>query len=412
MHIKGLKVFCDVVGWRSFSRAADENGISQSGASQVVHQLEQRLGVKLIDRSKRPFVLTPEGETYYEGCRKLVQRYDALEDQVRTLHEEVAGRVRVVSIYSVGLHLMNRYLQQFLSHYPKANVRLEYQHPHRVYEAIEKDQADIGLVSYPRASRSIDAIPWREEPMVLVCSANHPLAALKLVELESLQDENFIGFDSDLTIRRELDRVLQLHDVEVRVVMEFDNVETMKRAVEIGAGVSILPQPAVAAEVAGGTLVAVPLATDELVRPLGIIHRRGKDLSSTTRRFIDLLQSEAHEPNAQAGPVDMKHVDMKHSDLKHSDLKHSDLAHAADLAHRADTAAINANPPHGDINGSGQRPVSASVSEANGHSVAASAAVAEEHVSDEEHALAAGGNGNGSHRKPAAVGTASRVKAK
>ena len=142
----------------SFSRAADENGISQSGASQVVHQLEQRLGVKLIDRSKRPFVLTPEGETYYEGCRKLVQRYDALEDQVRTLHEEVAGRVRVVSIYSVGLHLMNRYLQQFLSHYPKANVRLEYQHPHRVYEAIEKDQADIGLVSYPRASRSVDAI--------------------------------------------------------------------------------------------------------------------------------------------------------------------------------------------------------------------------------------------------------------
>ena len=150
MQLKSLKVFCDVVGWRSFSRAADENGISQSGASQVVNQLERRLGVKLIDRSKRPFVLTPEGETYYEGCRKLVQRYDALEDQVRTLHEEVSGRVRVVSIYSVGLHHMSRYLQEFLSQYPKANVRLEYQHPHRVYEAVEKDHADLGLVSYPR----------------------------------------------------------------------------------------------------------------------------------------------------------------------------------------------------------------------------------------------------------------------
>jgi DNA-binding transcriptional LysR family regulator len=392
MHIKGLKVFCDVVGWRSFSRAADENGISQSGASQVVHQLEQRLGVKLIDRSKRPFVLTPEGETYYEGCRKLVQRYDALEDQVRTLHEEVAGRVRVVSIYSVGLHLMNHYLQQFLSHYPKANVRLEYQHPHRVYEAIEKDQADIGLVSYPRASRSVDAIPWREEPMVLVCSANHPLAALKLVELESLQDENFIGFDSDLTIRRELDRVLQLHDVEVRVVMEFDNVETMKRAVEIGAGVSILPQPAVAAEVAGGTLVAVPLATDELVRPLGIIHRRGKDLSSTTRRFIDLLQSEANSTNSQATPVD--------------------LSPPADLSHRVDAVPLSSNLTHGETNGSSTRPAASDTSDANGHGAAAGAALAEEHGSAEDHALATGGNGNGSHRKPAAVGTASRVKAK
>jgi DNA-binding transcriptional LysR family regulator len=392
MHIKGLKVFCDVVGWRSFSRAADENGISQSGASQVVHQLEQRLGVKLIDRSKRPFVLTPEGETYYEGCRKLVQRYDALEDQVRTLHEEVAGRVRVVSIYSVGLHLMNRYLQQFLSHYPKANVRLEYQHPHRVYEAIEKDQADIGLVSYPRASRSIEAIPWREEPMVMVCSANHPLAGHKRIGLESLQDENFIGFDSDLTIRRELDRVLQLHDVEVRVVMEFDNVETMKRAVEIGAGVSILPQPAVAAEVAGGTLVAIPLTTNELVRPLGIIHRRGKDLSSTTRRFIDLLQSEAYG-----------------SDKQIADVSGTSTHGAGDLSDRAQPVAGAGNSARGENNGSGDHSVSNGVSDANGHGAGNAAA---DHESDEPHALAAGGNGNGSQRKPVAAVAAGRVKAK
>src|SRR5262245_6845117 len=292
MQLKSLKIFCDVVGWRSFSRAADENGISQSGASQVVHQLEQRLGVKLIDRSKRPFVLTPEGEAYYEGCRKLVQRYDALEDQVRTLHEEVSGRVRVVSIYSVGLHHMNRYLQRFLSRYPKANVRLEYQHPHRVYEAVEKDQADLGLVSYPRASRTIEALGWREEPMTLVCAPNHRLAGRGRIALEDLAGENVIGFDSDLTIRREIDRVLQLHGAEVRVIMEFDNIETIKRAIEIDAGVALLPEPTVLREVAAGSLVAVPLASDELVRPLGIIHRRGKELGITTRRFIELLQSQ------------------------------------------------------------------------------------------------------------------------
>lgn len=292
MQLKSLKVFCDVVGWRSFSRAADENGISQSGASQVVHQLERRLGVQLIDRSKRPFVLTPEGETYYEGCRKLVQRYDALEDQVRTLHEEVSGRVRVVSIYSVGLHHMSRYLQEFLSQYPKANVRLEYQHPHRVYEAVEKDHADLGLVSYPRASRTIEAIPWREEPMVLVCAPGHRLAGYSTVALEDLAGESVIGFDSDLTIRREIDRVLQLHHAEVRVTMEFDNIETIKRAIEIDAGVALLPEPTVLREVEAKTLAMVPLATEELVRPLGIIHRRGKELGSTTRRFIELLQSE------------------------------------------------------------------------------------------------------------------------
>jgi DNA-binding transcriptional LysR family regulator len=292
MQLKSLKVFCDVVGWKSFSRAAEENGISQSGASQVVRQLEKRLGVMLIDRSKRPFVLTPEGETYYDGCRKLVQRYDALEDQVRTLHEEVSGRVRVASIYSVGLHHMSRYLQKFLSQHPKANVRLEYQHPHRVYDAVEKDHADLGLVSYPRASRTIEAIGWREEPMVLVCAPGHRLAGYGRVAFEDLAGERVIGFDSDLTIRREIDRVLQLHRAEVEVAMEFDNIETIKRAIEIDAGVALLPEPTVLREVEANTLVKVALATDELVRPLGIIHRRGKELGITARRFIELLQSE------------------------------------------------------------------------------------------------------------------------
>ena len=295
MHLKALKIFCDVVYRRSFSRAADDNGISQSGASQVVHQLERRLGVKLVDRSKRPFTLTPEGDIYYEGCRKLLERYHVLEEEVRTLHEEVAGRVRVASIYSVGLHHMNRYLQDFLSQYPKANVRLEYLHPHRVYEAVENDQADLGLVSYPKSSRTVKAILWREEPMVLVCAPIHPLARRSRVSLKELNGQPMIGFDADLTIRREIDRVLHLHHAEVRVVMEFDNIETIKRAIEIDAGVGLLPQPTVVREVEAGSLVAIPLTSDELIRPLGILHRRGKDLGVTVRRFIELLRSEGKQ---------------------------------------------------------------------------------------------------------------------
>ncbi len=301
MHLKALKIFCDVVYRRSFSRAADDNGISQSGASQVVHQLERRLGVKLVDRSKRPFSLTPEGEVYYEGCRKLLERYDVLEEEVRTLHEEVAGRVRVASIYSVGLHHMNRHLQDFLSQYPKANVRLEYLHPHRVYEAVENDQADLGLVSYPKSSRTVKGILWREEPMVLVCAPGNPLARRSRVGLKDFDGQPMIGFDAELTIRREIDRVLHLHNVEVHVIMEFDNIETIKRAIEIDAGIGLLPRPTVLREVETGSLVAVPLATDELIRPLGILHRRGKELGVTVRRFMDMLRSEGKKQPA-VGP--------------------------------------------------------------------------------------------------------------
>lgn len=289
MHLKSLKVFCDVASRRSFSRAATENGISQSGASQIVNHLEEHLGVQLIDRTKRPFVLTPEGEAYYDGCRKIVQRYFALEEEVRTLHEEVAGRVSVASIYSIGLSHMNRFVQSFLRKHPKANVRLQYQHPHRVYELVETDQVDIGLVSYPKSSRTIKATVWRQEPMVLVCSPQHRLASRGEVSLADLHGCEMIGFDPDLEIRQEIDRALASAGAEVRVVMEFDNTETIKRAIEINAGVSLLPQPTVDREVAAQALVALPLVGVDLQRPIGMIQRRGKELGKTAARFRQLL---------------------------------------------------------------------------------------------------------------------------
>lgn len=293
MNIKSLKVFCDVVRRRSFSRAADENGISQSGASQIVHQLEENLGVKLIDRSKRPFILTREGNVYYVGCRRLVQRFFALEDEVRTLHLELAGRVGVASIYSVGLSHLNHYVQEFLSQHPKANVRLEYQHPDRVYQLVENDQADLGLVSYPKSSRGIKAISWREEPMCLVCAPSNELASRGPIHVRDLAGRDLVSFDPELRIRQEIDRALSHHGVDVQVVMEFDNIETIKRAIEIDAGVGILPAPTVERELQIGSLAAVAFRDLDLVRPLGIIRRRGQDFGKTASRFLKLLKEKS-----------------------------------------------------------------------------------------------------------------------
>ena len=298
MNLKSLKVFCDIVSRRSFSKAAADNGLSQSSASQVVGQLEAHLGVRLIDRSTRPPAATREGQIFYEGCRKILTAYEALEDQVRTLHDEVAGRVRVAAIYSVGLHHMSRYVQDFMSRHPKANVRLEYLHPDRVLESVEQGQADIGIVSYPRSTRTLEAEPWREEPMVLVCAPGNPFAGRVQVALGELHGQRMVAFDSDLVIRHELDRALAAASAEPAIVMEFDNIETIKRAVEIDAGVALLPEPTVGRELAAGTLAAVRLAGDELIRPLGIIHARGKPLPPTAERFVELLRGHARDIEA------------------------------------------------------------------------------------------------------------------
>jgi DNA-binding transcriptional LysR family regulator len=303
MNLKSLKIFCDIVSRRSFSRAAEENGISQSGASQVVSQLEGRLGVQLIERSKRPLVPTAEGRVFFDGCRKIVARYDALEDEVRSLHDDVAGRVRVAAIYSVGLHHMSAYVQEFMSRHPKANVRLEYLHPERVVEAIRNDQADVGIISYPRGTRAIEAEAWREEPIVLVCSPHHPFAGRAAASLRDLHGQRLVGFDPDLVIRHEMDRAIEAEAAEPTVVMEFDNIETIKRAVEIDTGMALLPEPTVVREVAAGSLVSLPLEGVTLGRPLGIIRSRGKPLAPTVRRFIELLRGHAHDTEAASLPL-------------------------------------------------------------------------------------------------------------
>ena len=294
MHIGSLKIFCDVVERRSFSRAADDNHISQSSCSQMVQALEKRLGVQLLDRSKRPFELTPEGERFYDGCRQIVKRYAELEEEVRTLHDAEARRLVVASIYSVGLHHMSAFMQRFSAEHPRAAVRLEYLHPDRVCEVVENGDADLGIVSYPKDSDALLAIPWRNEPMVIVCHPAHRLARESSATLKAVAGEQFVAFEEGLAIREAIDRALARAHAEVNVALEFDNIETMKRAIEIDAGVSVLPEPSVRREIALGSLAKVAIDANgaaPLVRPLGIVHRRDRSLSELARQFVGLLKS-------------------------------------------------------------------------------------------------------------------------
>jgi DNA-binding transcriptional LysR family regulator len=290
MNIETLRIFCDVVQHQSFSRGAAANEVSQSAATQSVHRMEQHFGVQLVDRSKRPFVLTPEGQACYEGFREVLEVYDAVEARVRSLRKEITGLVRVAAIYSVGLHDMSLCMQDFMRRFPKAKVRLEFLRPNKVYEAVLNSEVDLGVVSYPQASPDIAVIPLRSERMVLVCHPQHALATRKAVTAEHLRNEDFIAFDRDLFIRKEIDRYMRQRSISIRVVMEFDNIETIKQAVEIGAGISILPEPTVRKETDSGSLASVRLIAPQLQRPIGIIHRQRKVFTPTASKFVELLQ--------------------------------------------------------------------------------------------------------------------------
>ncbi|MBP7936255.1 MAG: LysR family transcriptional regulator [Phycisphaerae bacterium] len=289
MNIPAFKLFCDVVRCRSFSRAAAMNGISQSAASQSVSCLERELGVQLIDRQRRPIILTHEGEICYQGLCEILRQFEFMKAGMEASRHLVQGTVRVAAIYSVGLYDMNWAMQKFMADYPMANIRLEYHLPDKVYEAVQSNEADLGILSYPVESRDLNVIPLRQEEMVLVCHPDHHLATRQVVQPSQLNGEDFVSFDRELTISRELDRYFRQNHISVRKVMVFDNVETIKQAVELGVGLSILPEPTIRHEVKVGSLVALRLAGCDLKRPIGIIHLHQKVFTPALVKFVEIL---------------------------------------------------------------------------------------------------------------------------
>ena len=286
------KLFKEIAATRSMSRGAAHCGVSQSAASQHVQEVERRLGLEVLDRTKRPLELTEAGHLYLDFCRDILRREDELSLALDGLRGRVAGTVRVSSIYSIGLSEVSRLQQEFAERHPDATLLVEYMRPDKIYEAVRDDAADLGLVSYPESSREIAAIPWRDEQMQLAAPPDHRLAARDEVVPADLNGENFIGFDEDLMIRRELDRFFRAQGIEVHPVMHFDNIQMIKEAVALGSGISILPARTMQAEIAQGRLVAVPLRAPELVRPVGVVHRRRKKLTRATQAFLDLLIGE------------------------------------------------------------------------------------------------------------------------
>jgi LysR family transcriptional regulator, transcriptional activator of the cysJI operon len=301
VDLERAKLFRDIAQNRSVSKGAKLNGISQSAASQHLQDLEDQLGLPLLDRTSRPLTVTDGGKLYLDMCRDVLRRQDEFQAALERMKAEVEGTVRVASIYSVGLSEMSQLEQEFSRRYPEAHLEVEYLRPEKVYEAVVTDRADLGLLSYPEATKEVTVLPWRQEEMVVAASPYHALAAKSEVRPEDLEGLDFVGFDEDLPIRREIDRFLREHHVEVNLTLHFDNLQMIKEAVAHGEGVSIMPARIMEEEVKQGRLVPIPISISSLrlYRPVGIVHRRKKRFHRAGQAFLELLR----EPPAGWNPA-------------------------------------------------------------------------------------------------------------
>ena len=289
MQIENFKIFADLVETKSFSKSAKLNGITQSAVSQQARAMERHFKTLLIDRSQKQFQLTREGQRVYESAKEILHTYDKLLSELQEMKKVISGTIRISTIYSIGLHELPAYIKKFLHDYPSVNVRVEYRRSNLVYEDILHNAVDFGLVAFPIKQRQIEVLPFRDDHLVLIAHPGHPLAKSGEIDLKQLAGQKFIGFDPDIPTRKAVDQIFRDNKLEIEPVMEFDNIETVKRAVEIDHGIAIVPQATVLQEVKQGTLIAVHFKGKDFTRPLAILHRKGRVLTPAMKKFIETL---------------------------------------------------------------------------------------------------------------------------
>lgn len=293
MQIESLKVFCDLTETESFTKAAQINGVTQSAVSQQISSLERQFKSLLIERSKKKFRLTREGQVLYDYSKQVIATYDALHSKLQEIKDIISGTIRVATIYSIGLHDLPPYVKRFLKAYPTVNVHVEYRRANQVYDDVLGNVVDLGLVAYPTKDAKLEIIPIKKDPLVLVTHPHHPLSKSKNIKLKAIAGQKFIGFEPDIPTRKAIDKVLREHGIEVNHVMEFDNIETVKRAVEIDAGIAIVPHSTITQEIQKQTLSCVSIDDADMFRPLAAIYKKSKVLSPAIKQFLSILKEES-----------------------------------------------------------------------------------------------------------------------
>ncbi len=293
MHIETLKVFCDLVDLQSFSLAAERNFVTQSAVSQQIRTLEEKFKRRLLERvrGRREVKLTSAGEVFYRECKNVLAAYDQLNENLRGLVGKIGGSVKVSCTYSVGLHELPAKVGEFMSKFPTAKIDLEYSRTTKVVRDVLNGSVELGVLAFPEPRRGLTIVQMPAHRLVLICPPDHTFAKRTQIKAKALDGQDFVLFERDTPTRKAIDRILKNQGVEVKKVAEFDNIETIKRAVQVGFGLAILPQPSVTDEQRTGHLAVLNLVEKEWTRPVGVIYRTDRSLSLAAKKFVHLLES-------------------------------------------------------------------------------------------------------------------------
>lgn len=294
--LRQLEVFLAVARHQNVSRAADQLAMSQSAASAALQTLERNYGVSLFSRKGNKLSLNPVGHTLRQEAETLLGHCQQFDDALKR-HGEI-GHLKVGASFTIGNHLVVRYLADYLTEYPEADVQLHTANTPEIVAKVLNYEVDVGMIEREVQHRELEMIPWKEDELIVFCSANHPLASKKTLSNKDIKEAKWILREPDSGARHTFDRALAGLLPEINIYREFKHNEAIKSAVTSGLGIGCLSRVVLQNDFRNGELVPLKLAKRDMRRRFYIALPKKRHPKAAVEHWIKLCKiAEAADDN-------------------------------------------------------------------------------------------------------------------
>lgn len=291
MDVRDLQVFLSVAKHLNYTRAAEEVNLSQPSVSVRMRQLERDLGSKLFEQLGKKVALTEAGQLLIPYATRVIAILEDVRHAVDELKGLERGSLRIGASTTPGMYLVPQTIAHFKQRYPRVEVHLAVRDTRQIEEGVIQNEFDFGFVGGHLAGDDVDVIPWLTDQIVLVTAPKHRLAQKKSVKPHDLQKERFIIREPGSATRAAILTHLQKRDVEMNTIMEMENPESVKKAVQSGLGIAFISKFAVETELKARTLVNVHVRGLDIQRELKIVFRKDKHLGRAAQAFIEIARN-------------------------------------------------------------------------------------------------------------------------
>lgn len=290
-NIVFLKTFVSLAKTKSFRTAAQLNFITQSAVSQQIRTLESKCECRLFERNNKIVELTQEGKVFFDYAQKIIEQYEEALQEVSVKSASYSGIIKIATIYSIGLYRLQSLIRTFLKKFPQINVYLEYYHNDLIYEKLLNQTIDFGFVAFPKKRQNITSFAFVNEEMILVQSSQRPLLKKRNINYSDLNHCQFVSLSHTTPTGKEIAKFLKGLSLDINVIHEFENVETLKSAVVIGMGCAFIPRFTVMQELKNKMLEEIHVQDFNFHRPIAIIKSNQKVLNKSKQKFYEMIVS-------------------------------------------------------------------------------------------------------------------------